>query len=134
MARPLPPNFPTSMTGVEIFQWICDGEKFGFVYPDDYVVNGGPATMDVDLTQTYSVQGLAVTPSKGYIHQMGTNDLVQAVEITSEVAARLSAGGGVANEEIIDLVNSWSAGPNTVPDSKKVLDISRLIGDKKVDY
>lgn len=129
MAR-IPPNHPRTMTGVAIIDWICDGEKFGIVYPDDYIVNGAPATMEIDLSQTYSLVVDTIVPSKGYIHQTGTGELVNAVEITPAVAARLSSGGGISVQEINDVVESWK---DNTPDQKKVLDIQNLIDNGKVD-
>lgn len=129
MAR-IPPNHPRTMTGVAIIDWICDGEKFGIVYPDDYIVNGAPATMEIDLSQTYALVVDTIVPSKGYIHQTGTGELVNAVEITPAVAARLSSGGGISVQEINDVVESWK---DNTPDQKKVLDIQNLIDNGKVD-
>ena len=132
MAR-IPPNHPRSMTGVAIIDWLCDGEKFGILYPDDYIVNGAPATMEIDLSQVYSLVADEIVPTRGYIHQAGSGDLVTAVEITPAVAARLSSGGGVSEQEIGALLDDWFAG--TLPPRQKILiDIQKLIAKGKVDY
>lgn len=131
MAR-IPANHPRSQTGIAIIDWICDGEKFGIVYPDDYTVNGAPATMEIDLSQTYSLVVDTIVPSKGYIHQAGTGDLVNAVEITPAVAARLSSGGGVSTQEIDAMLTDWLAG-TLPPRQKMLLDIQNLIDNGKVD-
>lgn len=132
MAR-VPVNHPRTMTGVAIIDWICDGEKFGIVYPDDYIVNGAPATMEIDLSQTYSLVVDTVVPSKGYIHQAGTGELVNAVEITPAVAARLSAGGAISGEMIDALLDDWFV--HTIPPRQKMyIDIQNLLAEGKVDY
>lgn len=130
MAR-IPANHPRTQTGVSIIDWICDGEKFGLVYPDDYIVNDAPATMEIDLSQTYSLVVDTLVPTKGYIHQAGTGELVDAVELTPAVAARLSAGGGISAQQVGAMVASWT---DNTPDPKKVLDIQNLIDNGKVDY
>jgi exosome complex RNA-binding protein Rrp42 (RNase PH superfamily) len=127
----IPPNFPLSQTGVAIIDWICDAERYGVVYPDDYIVNGAPATMEIDLSQEYSIARVTIPVSKGYIPQIGTGVLVQAVEITPSVAARLASGGGISEQAIVAVVEGWT---DQTPTPIKVRDIKNLIKEGEVSY
>jgi hypothetical protein len=88
--------------------------------------------MEIDLSQTYSLIADDIIPTKGYIHQAGTGDLVSAVEVTPAVAARLSSGGGISVQRIETMLDDWLAG--TLPPRQKMLiDIQNLINEGKVD-
>lgn len=133
MARPLPPNIPTSMTGTDIIDWICENEKFGYVYPNDYEVGGAAATEILDLSKVYSIVSVPRNPTTGSIPQDGTGNPVSAIEVTTEVAARLSSGGAIANEQIAAMVDNWLANPQT-PRALIILDIINLIDSGKVTF
>lgn len=131
MAARVPPNHPLSMTGYPIIDWIVKGEKYGLTYPNDYKVDGLPAGNVIDLAKTYFLVAVEVVPTKGYIHQNVTGDLVEAVELTGAVSARLSDGGGISSQQVNTLVSSWN---DQTPDPKKALDIRNLIAEGGVSY
>lgn len=134
MAKPIPKNFPLSQTGPQLFDWICDAEKLGFTYPDDYLVNGLPATTTLDMTQTYFLNVEAQAPATGFIHVVPGGDLVPAIQATDAVTGRLGAGGGLTDNQISALVGEWYASSNFPPSGKLVSDIKKLIADAEVSY
>lgn len=135
MPKKLPKNFPISQTGTQLFDWICEGEKkYNFVYPDDYIVNGAPATDVLDTTQTYFLDVEPAAPSTGFIHEFPGGPLVEAVQTTDPVASRLGAGGNITDDQISTMVDVWYDANNFPPPSKLKLDIRYLISDTKVDY
>ena len=132
MAKKIPPNHPRSETGVALFDWICDGEKFDLVYPDDYLDGDlEPATNVLDINDTYSLAEAFTPPVRGEISETPGGPTVPAVQLTPLVEARLNAGGNINDDQIIEIAQSWD---NTTPYAKIVQDIRKLISDGKVDY
>jgi len=135
VAKKLPKNFPISQTGNELFDWICEGEKkHNFVYPDDYIVNGAPATDVLDTTQTYFLDVEPAAPATGFIHEFPGGPLVDAVQVNVLVGSRLGNDGNVTDGQISSLVDEWFDANNFPQPAQIKNDIRALIAAGKVDY